>query len=628
MKYYFRKKIRNVISAVVLIGILLSSFHVDVNAKEQATTPSGLAFDNIQAEVELLAENNNYVSFETVVFQGKDILYTGYYGYADRENEIQADEATVYEWGSVSKTLVWVSVMQLYEQGKLDLDRDIRDYLPEGFFKKLKYDDSITMLDLMNHQGGWQENIYTVQVNDEQDIMSLGEALQYSEPAQVFPPGEVTSYSNWGAALAGYVVECVSGMEYAEYVHNNIFEPLGMKHTSVSPDHKDNMWVREQREKLKSYQIIEQNKKSLVQPLGTNMWYINLYPAGGATGTIGDMAIFAQALVDEETPLFDKTETLDVLFSGTSFYGNTDEIRFCHGFWTTQYAIETIGHNGATNSCTANLVFDRESKVGVVVMSNQLSESVFCTEIPKLIFGNIEENPVVTEQDITVRNDISGMYVQTRGVFKGMLKLMSCLSFLPIAEISEDEYLASGMFEMQRIGAALYLLEQAGTVSIVGTTQDINGNKVLQTGAMDVIQDETIYPQLCMLVLYVLMMVGGLILLIIKLIRKLIKKNRSYTGSKGIAIAQCARVISMVTIFVMISLYSANMGLTHVQGVVLGMLQLLCLLVYVVTDVQCIRIMLSKDENKAKAIRYILSILSNSFATVFVIAFELCCFWI
>lgn len=627
MKCSIEKSIKKVISAIVTAGILLSSFSLNASATQQ-TTPSRIEFDNIKAEIEFLAENNEYASFETVVFCGQDILYTGYFGYADKENQIIADENTVYEWGSVSKTLVWVSAMQLYEQGKLELDRDIRDYLPEGFFKKLKYDDAITMLDLMNHQGGWQESVYTVQVNNEEDIMLLGEALQYSEPTQVFRPGKVTSYSNWGTALAGYVVECVSGMEYAEYVHNNIFEPLGMKHTSVSPDYKDNMWVREQREKLKSYQIIEQNGNSLVQSLDTNMWYINLYPAGGVTGTIGDMAIFAQALVDNDTPLFEKKDTLDLLFSGSSFYGDTDEIRFCHGFWTTQYAIETIGHNGATNSCTANFVFDRESKVGVVVMSNQLSESVFCTEIPKLIFGNIEENPVVAEQEITVRNDISGMYVQTRGVFKGMLKLMSCLSFLPISEISEDEYLAVGMFEIQRIGSDFYLLDQAGTISIVGATQDINGNTVLQIGAMDVIQDETIYLQLCMLILYVLMMVVGLILLIIKLIRKLIKKNQSHTGSKMITISQCARIISMVAIFVMISLYSANMGLTHIQGILLSMLQLVCLLAYVVTVAYCTRIMLSKDDNKAKPVKYILGISSNVFSVVFVLVFELCCFWI
>ena len=119
--------------------------------------------------------------------------------------------------------MIWVSALQLYEQGKLDLEADIRTYLPDGFLTKLKYDDPITMIDPMNHRGGWQEALYTIQVTDESDIMPLGEALKYSEPPQVFRPGEVEAYSNWGAALAGYIIECVSGMDYGEYLHKNIF---------------------------------------------------------------------------------------------------------------------------------------------------------------------------------------------------------------------------------------------------------------------------------------------------------------------------------------------------------------------------------------------------------------------
>ena len=84
-------------------------------------------------------------------------------------------------------------------------------------------------------------------MNNENEIMPLGESLQYSEPLQVFKPGTVSAYSNWGAALAGYVIECITGMKYGDYVRENIFKPLGMEHTSIMPDHKDNEWVRTQR---------------------------------------------------------------------------------------------------------------------------------------------------------------------------------------------------------------------------------------------------------------------------------------------------------------------------------------------------------------------------------------------
>ena len=157
MKAHYTKTIRT-ISAIILTAILaLSSFNLPVNAADKKVTPSGVQFDDIREELEKLVGQTAYASFETAVFCDKDILYTGYFGEADVENGLAADSNTVYEWGSITKTLTWVSVMQLYEQGKLELDRDVRDYLPKGFFKKLKYDDPITLLDLMNHQGGWSE---------------------------------------------------------------------------------------------------------------------------------------------------------------------------------------------------------------------------------------------------------------------------------------------------------------------------------------------------------------------------------------------------------------------------------------------------------------------------------------
>ena len=74
------------------------------------------------------------------IFDEHQTIYRNYFGYTDVQNKIPVSEETVMEWGSVSKLLVWVSVMQLKEQGLLDLDADIRGYLPEGFLRKITYD--------------------------------------------------------------------------------------------------------------------------------------------------------------------------------------------------------------------------------------------------------------------------------------------------------------------------------------------------------------------------------------------------------------------------------------------------------------------------------------------------------
>ena len=236
---------KKILSAILSAATAFSMFCTTVSAVGN-TTPSGITFADIGNEIEAFATENerNYASFATAVFNGDEVLYSKHFGYIDRENQIAADENSVYEWGSISKMFVWVSVMQLHEQGKLDLNADIQTYLPEGFLKKLKYDEPITMMNLMNHNAGWQETSSALEVADGSDIISLEEALRKTEPAQVFKPGEITAYSNWGAALAGYIVERVSGMDYADYLHKNVLEPLGMEQTSVSADYRDNEWVR------------------------------------------------------------------------------------------------------------------------------------------------------------------------------------------------------------------------------------------------------------------------------------------------------------------------------------------------------------------------------------------------
>lgn len=145
--------------------------------------------------------------------------------------------------------------MQLVEQEKLDLNADLRAYLPDNFFKKLKYDDPITMLNLMNHNAGWQDvYVDTAPITNEDAARpGLGVAVKLLEPAQVFRPGEYTAYSNYGASLAGYIVERISGKPFYEYVHDNIFTPLGMEHTALNYDLSDNLWVKKQRQNIACY---------------------------------------------------------------------------------------------------------------------------------------------------------------------------------------------------------------------------------------------------------------------------------------------------------------------------------------------------------------------------------------
>ena len=133
-----KKVFKPVLGTVCALSVLMTG--ASVFAEETKSTPTGIAYSNIGSTIENWASENpsDYSSFVTAVFDGDEIIYQGAFGLADKENNIAASTDSVYEWGSITKLTVWVSVMQLYEQGRIDLNEDIRTYLPEGFLKNLK----------------------------------------------------------------------------------------------------------------------------------------------------------------------------------------------------------------------------------------------------------------------------------------------------------------------------------------------------------------------------------------------------------------------------------------------------------------------------------------------------------
>jgi len=170
----------------------------------------------------------------SVVKDGKLFLAKGY-GYADLENKIPVDpEQTIFHVGSVGKLFTWTAVMQLAQQGKLDLNEDINTYL--DFRIPDTYPQPITLRHLMTHTSGFEERWLDSVVSDTSDLVPAREWLVTYMPARVRPPGDVAGYSNYNAMLAGYIVTRVSGQPYDQYIQEHIFDPLGMAHsTAQSP---------------------------------------------------------------------------------------------------------------------------------------------------------------------------------------------------------------------------------------------------------------------------------------------------------------------------------------------------------------------------------------------------------
>ncbi|MBS0276724.1 MAG: beta-lactamase family protein, partial [Proteobacteria bacterium] len=168
---------------------------------------------------------------EVVVVKDGAVLLEKGYGVSNVKTQAPVDpKRTLFRPGSISKLFTWTAVMQLVEQHKIDLDTDINTYL--DFKIPAAYGKPITMRDLMTHRPGFEETIKGLLATDPKKIMPLREALARWIPERMFPPGEVPAYSNYGAALAGYIVQRVSGEPFDLYIEKHIFQPLHMDHST------------------------------------------------------------------------------------------------------------------------------------------------------------------------------------------------------------------------------------------------------------------------------------------------------------------------------------------------------------------------------------------------------------
>jgi len=166
----------------------------------------------------------------SVVKDGQ-LLFAKGYGYSDVAKRTRVTpDATLFRPGSISKLFTWTAVMQQVEQGKLDLDRDVNDYL--DFKIPSTYPQPITLRNLMTHTPGFEEADKNLIADNASHLVPLGVYLGAHVPQRIYPPGPVPAYSNYGAALAGYIVQRVSGKPFEQYLEDSIFKPLGMTHAS------------------------------------------------------------------------------------------------------------------------------------------------------------------------------------------------------------------------------------------------------------------------------------------------------------------------------------------------------------------------------------------------------------
>lgn len=619
------KRITSLLCAGLMgASIALPSVYAEEESAEtpSITLPSGKTIEELQTELESNRHSTAPTHDASIgaalvgVFQGDEVLYTDYFGYTNQSELIPADENSCFEWGSITKTFIWVSAFQLWEQGKLDFDKDVREYLPAGFFQHLSYDEPITMMNLMNHNAGWQETTSAIMKKEGSHIGSLREVLQEIEPTQINKPGEVIAYSNYGAAVAGYVIECITGQDFCDYVHEHIFEPLEMEHTALRPDRSDNPWVQAQRRSMHAYSF-----GLVTVDLGYDTGMVPAYPAGAATGTIADMIRYGQALVDDSAPLFEHPETQAEMLTGTTFYGTSDIPACCHGFWCSEYSVRVYGHSGGTRFGQANLEFDPVTKVGYAVMVNEPNGNWYLSSLPNLVFGYLDAEKYGTADAPAA--DLPGYYLPARSIYRGMLKFEPYLIAIRGKQLGEFQNIGNNLLQQSH---PLTVDEGGGTeAAVLGRRTLSDGRQILESPSCDLILDPFYLPKLCLLTAYVL---SAAVVIYLVLIRIKLKNAGKWQESltDGISLAgQIARAVSLFLVLVTYTVYAKFLGGIP-QGFrqAIGIGQMLCIAFCACAALAGIYSLFSK---KGKPIQSIAQAVTNSVCVTAILCFDMYQWW-
>lgn len=430
--------------AVTMCFLLLGSFisSVDVNAApKEETTPSNLLLSELESKVDAYVENyinTTIPGVAIVVVKDGNIVLSKGYGFSNLETKtVTTTTETVYEYAGLTEAYTWTAVMQLVEEDKLDLEKDIFTYLPEKFSSKLKKklvsDEPITMVHLMNNTAGFEENEFDVSFYNASFLSSgLEEALVKTMPKQVYAPGEVMTGSSYSASLAGYLVECVTGIPFYEYVSENILAPLGTPNVSVKPNFANNALI------VTNKAIPYASNESQFEEVSHT--YFNLYPTSGMNGTAEEAAKLMMSFLqkgEEEGVLLSRTSLATMQ---TRSYAVNDAAKGqTYGFYEYPAEIKAYYLEGESIGYSSMMTFVPEEQFGVVIMTNTGNGKEFLYGLTDYLLVEDREKNVVSAGELpSIDPMMETNYIGAQRTYSNMLEIFGYFMNCPRFEKVDD----------------------------------------------------------------------------------------------------------------------------------------------------------------------------------------------
>ena len=395
---------------------------------------------------------------EVAVVNASSVLLAQGYGIAaiTPVREMSAD--TLARVGSISKTVVWIAIMQLVEQHRLDLDDPINRYLPPSLqIPDEGFSEPIRIKHLMTHTAGFEETILGhMIIADARFELPAATYLARYRPHRVRPPGKIAVYCNYGAALAGMIVVQISKLPWEMYAEQKVLRPLKMRSATfrenLPPELAKARGLPPPMDSAAAAHLSEgfvwKEARLTVAPPE----YITHYaPAGALAASANDMSLYMQAFLDPKRfaaagvlteqsvqTLFQQT------FSNAPGYGTIYHGLFQYPFPGGQLA---IGHDGDTRYQHSVMLIVPNMNLGIFVSENTDGGLSLIERLPYMIGMYLlgQDQPAGVPRTTSSHQDVSGTYLTLRRPYHRTERAFLDLATASVEETANGDLLVSGL---------------------------------------------------------------------------------------------------------------------------------------------------------------------------------------
>jgi len=332
-------------------------------------------------------------------------------GVTNIHHPLPVDADTLFQIGSITKTMTAIVAMRLVEQGKLALDEPIRTYLPTFALQDEEVAARATLRHLFTHLGGWVGD-YFEETGRGEDALARYVANMAQLPQQA-PLGKLWSYNNAGFSLAGRLIEVVTGQSYETVMQELLFEPLGMSNAFFfASDLMTHRFVV-------GHTVVD-DKAGLCSSTVASPWALarSTHPAGGVTASINDMLTYAQfCLSNGQSATGERLLQPQSVNTMQSIQAEAGSMAGHVGISWLLSNIDgrrTVGHSGATNGQIAQLLLIPEREFALVILTNANRGREVTRDLSEWILANLldlhQAKPEIQPTTATTREAYVGYY--------------------------------------------------------------------------------------------------------------------------------------------------------------------------------------------------------------------------